>query len=98
MAACHHLSMRLIARATGIYEDTDALQRITNTAVRLMNTYQKLFQTLHKLRTGGRQVVTVQHVNVEDGGQAVVAGEVKAGGGESSKGKGEDVKKSDSTP
>jgi len=98
MAACHHMSMRLMARANSINEDTDALQRITNTAVRLMNTYQKLFQTLHKLRTGGRQVVTVQHVNVEDGGQAVVAGEVKAGGGEPSKGKGEDVKKSDSTP
>ena len=28
--------------------------------------------TLQKLRTGGRQTVVVQHVNVADGGQAVI--------------------------
>jgi hypothetical protein len=32
------------------------------------------------MRTGGRQVVTVQHVQVNDGGQAVVAGHLGGGG------------------
>ena len=90
MAACHHLSMRLITKATGIYGDTVEIQRLVNSSVRLMNTYQQALQTLHKLRTGGRQVVTVQHVNVKDGGQAVVAGSMKTGG-ESSKGGGGNV-------
>jgi len=31
---------------------------------------------LQKLRTGGGQTVTVQHVTVGDGGQAIVAGKV----------------------
>ena len=82
MAACHDQAMRLIAKANGIYEDTVAIQRLVNSSVRLMNTYQQVFQTLHKIRTGGHQVVTVQHVNVEGGGQAVVTGSVKTGGGE----------------
>ena len=33
--------------------------------------------TLQKIRSGGTQTVVVQHVNVGDGGQAMVAGEVK---------------------
>ena len=32
--------------------------------------------TLHRVRHGGRQVVSVQHVKVAGGGQAVVAGNV----------------------
>lgn len=35
---------------------------------------------LQRLRTGGRQVVQVQHVQVNEGGQAVVAGTVATGG------------------
>ncbi len=33
--------------------------------------------TLQKIRSGGQQTVVVQHVNVGDGGQAMVAGQVK---------------------
>jgi hypothetical protein len=100
MAACHDQAMRLLFKANGITEDMVDIQRLVNSSVRLMNTFQQALQTLHKLRTGGRQVVTVrhQHVNVKDGGQAVVAGTIKGGGGESSKQRGEDAKKSDSTP
>ena len=35
--------------------------------------------TLQRLRTGGNQTVTVQHVNVESGAQAVI-GNVRTGG------------------
>jgi hypothetical protein len=49
-------------------------------AARLMDSYQRGLLTLDRLRNGGRQVVTVQHVKVEGGGQAIVAGEVRAGG------------------
>lgn len=81
MAACHFQAMRLMAKANGINEDSAAIQRLINASARLMNTYQQALHTLHKMRTGGRQVVTVQHLNISDGGQAMVAGNVNTGGG-----------------
>ena len=34
--------------------------------------------TIAKIRSGGQQTVVVQHVNVGDGGRAMVAGQVRA--------------------
>jgi hypothetical protein len=39
----------------------------------LARTYAKLMVTLKQYRTGGEQKVTVQHVSVNEGGQAIVA-------------------------
>src|SRR5262249_29597346 len=50
--------------------------RLATTAARLMSSFQDGVMALQRLRTGGKQVVVVQHVQVTDGGQAVVAGEV----------------------
>jgi hypothetical protein len=47
---------------------------------KLARTYSMQMETLRKHRNGGKQTVTVQHVNVEGGGQAVV-GNVQTGGG-----------------
>jgi hypothetical protein len=55
--------------------------RLLNTAVRMMGAFQNGHATLARIRQGGRQTVTVQHVQVNDGGQAVVTGTVAAGGG-----------------
>ena len=44
-----------------------------------MGAFQSGMLTLQKLRTGGNQTVTVQHVNVEAGAQAVI-GNVQTGG------------------
>lgn len=54
--------------------------RASNAAARAMSTFNEALLTLQKLRTGGRQIVTVQYVTVKDGGQAVVAQNVRAGG------------------
>ena len=53
---------------------------LANTAARLMDTYQRAMLTLNRIRSGGRQVVTVQHVRVSEGGQAVITGPVNTGG------------------
>ncbi len=50
--------------------------RCTSAAARLMAAFQDGMATLARLRTGGQQIVTVQHVHVSEGGQAVVAGSV----------------------
>ena len=46
---------------------------------KLARTFAAQVEALRKHRTGGEQRVTVQHVNVSDGGQAIV-GNVKTGG------------------
>ena len=63
--------------------DATELQRLTNSVARLQTTFQQGMLTMQKLRTGGNQTVTVQHVNIGAGGQAVignVTGGKQAGG------------------
>ena len=52
--------------------------RLASSAARMMDAYQKGLATLQRLRSGGNQTITVQHVRVAEGGQAVVAGTIKA--------------------
>jgi hypothetical protein len=53
--------------------------RLANAVSRLMTSSQQGALTLQRLQTGGHQIVTVQHVNVEPGGQAIVAGAMTNG-------------------
>jgi hypothetical protein len=76
MAAAHKHSLNLMAKIPRAADNLEAL-RITNASVRLMLAYQDGMRLLQKLRSGGRQVVIVQHVQVSEGGQAVIAGGVQ---------------------
>lgn len=78
MAASHQLAMKLVTRINDQMAPADAV-RLTNAAARMMLAFQSGVLTLHKIRTGGKQVVVVQHVDVSSGGQAVVAGSMNAG-------------------
>lgn len=91
LAAAHHLAMRLAAKAgdflahsVSFYpparQQVQSIEaaRLAASAARLMETVQRAALTIERLRNGGRQTVVVQHVNVADGGQAVVAGTVGA--------------------
>ena len=71
--------MRLAAKAMQQHEPLIQVS-LTNAVARLTRGYQEGMLTLQKLRTGGKQTVVVQHVQVTDGGQAVVAGQVKGRG------------------
>src|SRR6266567_3720849 len=87
LAAAHSLAMRMVAasgeqltayKKSGHQYPHRSIEaaRMANTAARLMDAYQRGLLTLERIRNGGRQVVTVQHVAVSAGGQAVVAGTV----------------------
>ena len=85
MAAVHEAGMDLLIR---LKDDACSspqrfppveLARLTNAAARMFEVYQHGCLTLQKLKTGGTQRVVVQHVHVEQGGQAVVAGRVEGG-------------------
>ena len=52
-----------------------------NRSTKLMRTFTAQMETLKRLRMGGKQTIQVQHVHVNEGGQAIV-GDVKGGGGE----------------
>jgi hypothetical protein len=75
-AAAHHLAMKLIARAGESQEAADAA-RYVNAAARLLVAGQNGLLTLQRWRSGGKQTVIVQRVNVSEGGQAVVAGGIQ---------------------
>ena len=94
MAAAHAVGMAMLAKAhsftmtaaTWATEGRQQMQsveaaRMGTAAARLLDASQRAALTLERLRSGGRQVVTVQHVTVGEGGRAVVAGTVKRGGG-----------------
>lgn len=78
MAAAHRMSLDLMAKA-GNTRDTIEKCRLVNTAAKLMDTYQRAMLVVNRLHTGGQQTVTVQHVQVTDGGQAVINGSVHTG-------------------
>jgi hypothetical protein len=71
MAAIHIATMRhsrLMAGA-GTIERLELQERVFN---KLARTFTTQMEALRKHRSGGKQTVTVQHVNVEGGGQAIV--------------------------
>jgi hypothetical protein len=82
LALAHHMAMKFADRALSYEHQTAGDQveaaRCANTVARLMGVFQDGLLTLQRLRSGGSQTVTVQHVNVAHGGQAIV-GNVQTG-------------------
>jgi predicted component of type VI protein secretion system len=81
MAAAHHAALKLLARSLAMSGVPVEMARLANAAARMMQVCQEGLLTLQKLRTGGKQTVVVQHVQVSEGGQAVIAGSVASGEG-----------------
>jgi len=97
MAALHQFIMKLTARMENLAHlpsEWNLQQRniescrAANTVARLTTSYQQGMLALQRVRSGGKQQVvvrhTVQHVHVNEGGQAVVTGKIGKGGGGSS--------------
>jgi len=98
LAAAHALALRVIGRANleiegmhrfdrqGQRETMVEVARLSNAAARLMQTYQQGALALTKIRGGGAQTIVVQHVQVNDGGQAVIAGQARGASGKGGEG------------
>lgn len=78
IALAHKLSFDFADRALAQSSPVEQA-RLASVSVRLMDSFQRAVATFQRLRTGGNQTVTVQHVNIESGGQALI-GNVQAGG------------------
>jgi hypothetical protein len=79
MITTHFLSLEMMRRATLPEQTPEGVSENLNRATKLQRTYVQQLEALQKKRNKG-QVIQVQHVNVESGGQAVV-GNVTTGGG-----------------
>ena len=89
LAAAHQAAMGLLSAADAEMHkyrvaghlNPGALAEATRCATagaRVLTAFAQGALALDRLRNGNRQVVTVQHVTVAEGGQAVVAGSVTA--------------------
>src|SRR4051794_22782967 len=79
MAAVHMATMTFARRLNHIdnIPQQDSAERAFN---KLARTFTTQVEALKRYRTGGQQKVTVEHVTVHEGGQAIV-GNVSAPGG-----------------
>jgi undecaprenyl pyrophosphate synthase len=77
--AATHVAMIRSGRWLANADTMDQVQAHYTGYTKLARTYAIQMEALRKHRNGGKQTVTVQHVNVADGGQAIV-GDVSHGG------------------
>jgi hypothetical protein len=93
MAAAHKASFEIMDKALTLLAKIDGTTnpklvqllsteatRLMNASARMMQSYQQGMTTLQKVRSGGNQTMTVQHVNVSDGGQALIGNVAGASG------------------
>lgn len=80
MVTVHNMSLDMSRRAMLKEQTIEGVEYNINRATKLMRTFTAQMETLKRLRMGGKQTIQVQHVHVNEGGQAIV-GDVKGGGG-----------------
>jgi hypothetical protein len=82
--AATHVAMVRSGRWLAHAEKVEQVKAHYNGYTKLARTYAAQVEALRKHRNGGKQTVTVQHVNVEGGGKAIV-GNIQTGGADDKK-------------
>lgn len=85
LLAAHNAAMECYRRAMISNQTFEGRQASLNQANKLSRTWASLLDALNKHRGKGQQKVTVEHVHVHSGGQAVVGTVETLGGGAQSK-------------
>jgi hypothetical protein len=85
LIAAHNAAMECYRRAMIGEQTLEGRQENLAQANKLSRTYATLLEALNRHRGKGQQKVTVEHVHVHAGGQAVVGVVEKAGGGDRAK-------------
>jgi hypothetical protein len=81
LIACHNASMECYRRAMIGEQTFEGRRENLNQANKLSRTYGTLLESLNRHRGKGQQKVTVEHVHVQEGGQAIVGNVESPGGG-----------------
>jgi hypothetical protein len=69
MACTHTAAMSVLGTFAGVYGHGRDVPLKASAAARLMRAYATQVETLRRLRSAGSQVVRVEHVHVNEGGQ-----------------------------
>jgi hypothetical protein len=77
MACTHAAAMAVLARLDAAFASEQRVAAFGSAAARLMKAFAAQVEVLRRLRNGGQQFVRVEHVHVNDCGQAVI-GNVKS--------------------
>jgi hypothetical protein len=77
--ACVHIASMTFARRLAHCDTVPQQDSVEKAYNKLLRTFTTQMEALRKYRTGGEQKVTVHHVQVNEGGQAIV-GNVNSGG------------------
>ncbi len=72
MVATHHAAMECLRRAMIVEQTFEGRDQNLKHGAKLLGIYTRQLEALNKHRGKGQQKVTVEHVHVEAGGQAVV--------------------------
>lgn len=72
MVGTHNLAMEFMRRAALKSQNPEGVTENVNRVTKLLRTFTAQVETLNKYRTKGQQKVTVEHVQVNAGGQAIV--------------------------
>ena len=81
LVACHNASMECYRRAMIGEQTFEGRRENLSQANKLSRTYATLLESLNRHRGKGQQKVTVEHVHVHEGGQAIVGNVESPGGG-----------------
>jgi hypothetical protein len=85
LLATHNATMECYRRAMIAEQTLEGRRENLNQANKLARTYATLIEALNRHRGKGQQKVTVEHVHVHAGGQAVVGMVETLGGGDGGK-------------
>jgi hypothetical protein len=78
MACTHSASMAILAKIDRLGTER-RIALFASAAARLLKAYAMQMEVLRRLRNGGQQFVRVEHVHVNQGGQAVIGNVRKTG-------------------
>jgi hypothetical protein len=76
MACTHTAAMAVLAKLDSGFGTERRIAAFGSAAARLMKAYAMQVEVLRRLRSGGQQFMRIEHIHVNDGGQAVI-GNVK---------------------
>jgi hypothetical protein len=78
MACNHTAAMSVLGKLDSAFGSERRIAALGSTVARLMKTYALQIEVLRRLRHGGHQFVRVEHVHVNEGGQAIIGNIKKA--------------------
>jgi hypothetical protein len=79
MACTHAVTMSLLSHLGGAFGSSRNTAMMVAAVAKLGRTFAAQVEALRKLKNGGSQFVRVEHVHVNDGGQAIIGNVANSG-------------------